>query len=35
MFASNTTSPRNFHGESEVDDLIIKDLESVSKWESC
>ena len=35
MFVSNTTSLRNFHGESEVDDLINTDLDSVSKWETC
>ena len=35
MFVSNPTSLRNFHGESEVDDLINTDLDSVSKWESC
>ena len=31
----NTTSMKKFHGESEVDDLINADLDSVSKWETC
>ena len=35
MFVSNTTSMKNFYGESEVDDLINTDLDNVSKWESC
>ena len=35
MSVSNTTSLKKFHGESEVDDLINADLDSVSKWETC
>ena len=35
MFVSKTTSLKKFSGESEVDDLINADLDSVSKRETC
>ena len=35
MFVSNTKSLKKFQGESEVDDLINANLDSVSKCETC
>ena len=34
MFVSITASLKEFHGESEIDDLTHANLDSVSKWET-